>query len=364
MLRETAKFVVVGDGATAPYHMEAFPGLPHKERYKEMRKLYGLILVGSLLCVSVVACGVSGADEISSSSALTSGALPGATGWGDPGVVASVDSSGNVNWNCVSATSCASATWHVLVPTSVGDAIASLTIPVRDNGFANGFPVGGNTLLLQLISRSASGASLLGSITSNGSGNPQTMVLSITPRIVAVGETLVINAIALNGVSPATVPSLIGQIQVTAGTTTIIRPFFPKIIVTGMNFTQPVTQSFGSDGSVSVMSNGGGSLAYLDIPYQAGETLVAIDATVYGNGSTSGTLAVGYLHGAAGRSGGGSVTLLGGLTDAARTSDWASIHVPMSTLQKIADDGYIVLTVSANNPGYRWGEMRATFQPQ
>lgn len=168
--------------------------------------------IAVFLCVNA-ACldGAPGNTRQTTDQSITGTTVLPATGWGELGQPApTILADGSVSWCCT--------TWFTPLSLAVGDVIGSLSVPVRDNGAANGFSVGGNNVLVVLTAQTASGPVNLGNVSSNGSGNPQTLPLTLaTPYTVPQGVSLVVRAIAMTGGAnpgPALHPSTIGGIQV------------------------------------------------------------------------------------------------------------------------------------------------------
>lgn len=170
-----------------------------------------------ILCVLSCACVSTQPSTTGQSSSATT--VPPSAGWGDPGTTSAVSADGAVSWCC--------STWYVPVVADAGQAIASVVVPIRDNGAANGFPTDGNGVVLVLVSQTATGTTQLGNVASNSSGARQTLTLSLsTPHVVTDSESIVLRAVALSGGAlpgPAHHPSEIGAVRVVATTATTAR---------------------------------------------------------------------------------------------------------------------------------------------
>lgn len=166
-----------------------------------------------IICAVLSAC-TTGLGGISDGAVIQeSGMVMPGTGWGSTGTTWSVDPSGVVSWCCD--------TWFVPIPADAGDAIASVTVPLRDNGPANGIG-DGNQVALTLAAHLSSGATIyLGNAATDGTGMQQTITLTFSPaHVISSGESLVLQTTALHGGAlpgPATHASAIGVVQTMPG---------------------------------------------------------------------------------------------------------------------------------------------------
>lgn len=160
------------------------------------------------LAAALAACDAPASSA--TAQALTDTTVLPATGWGDSGVTWTSSSDGSVSWCCTN--------WYVPLPLGVGESVGSISTTVRDNGTANGFGSSSNNVIVVLLSQTSSGSTVLGSVSTDGSGNLQSKTLTLaSPHTVASGESLVVKAVALAGGAfpgPASHPSLIEAITI------------------------------------------------------------------------------------------------------------------------------------------------------
>lgn len=199
-----------------------------------------------ILCAVLCACdtGFSGVSD--GSVVQPSGMIMPGTGWGSTGTIWSVEPNGVVSWCCD--------TWFVPIPADAGESIASVTIPLRDNGPANGIS-DGNLVFVALAAHLSSGATVyLGDSASNSTGAQQTITLTFSPaHVIAVGESLVLQATAMGGgavPAAATHASAIGVVQTMPGS--------PACEISVSRLDRPVV----SVDIVSACSGDGWSLEY------------------------------------------------------------------------------------------------------
>lgn len=175
--------------------------------------------------------------------------------------------------------------WDVTLPVSAGDVVTQVSIVVRDNG-----GVTPNRVTARLQAQTASGIVQVGAISSDMSGNTQTLVLSLpTAHVVAVDEHLYVQAVPWTASQQiATLNSMVGNIVVTTeppSQLNIAQTFnVPLQIFTGFNWSNvlnstPTTQTY--------LASAGAGAAYLWIPSQPGRSLtsVALSAEAPSGGS-------------------------------------------------------------------------------
>lgn len=280
-----------------------------------------------------------------------------ATGWGDLGVTSTSATDGSVSWCCT--------TWFTPLSLGVGDSVGSLTVPVRDNGSANGFAIDGNNVIIVLTAQSSSGSTVLGSITSNGSGNPQTLTLTLsTGYTVPTGVSLVVKAIALTGGAipgPALHPSTIGAIQVIPPAA---QSPYPTEVVVMMPTPFP-----GSGGPKFVTADNPAGVGLLPVlkstfinvggedfplPFTSGRTITGLAIELYGQGPGMVEVDLGY----------GPIdqpsTLIGGSLLLNAPPSWHRYDVPNVTPTLLTSSGHLIMSVDPDETVYI-GNISVTF---
>jgi len=190
-----------------------------------MRNKYFALLI---CCAVTAACELPDRPDDRSSqaqAALTAPTtVPPTSGFGDPGIVTTIDSSGNVNW--------VGGAWYVPLGLQAGDVVGLVSVVVRDNGASNGHTSDGNNVIALLVSRTASGDTTIGSASSNGSGMQQTLPITPTGGAYAVkaGDDMLLKTFGLKGGAlpgPSTVPSMTGIITAAPPVRPVTRIVYP-----------------------------------------------------------------------------------------------------------------------------------------
>lgn len=144
-----------------------------------------------------------------------------ATGWGDPGVTTSTVpagwAAGSVAWCCTN--------WWVPIPVAAGDVVGSVAALVKDVPpdplyIPGSQGDGGSSVTLSLVAQNGTTQTVLRSIGSNGSGNHQSLIMTLTsPYTVPAGTTLLLKATAF-ALWPSQVmhPSIVGPVSAAAPT--------------------------------------------------------------------------------------------------------------------------------------------------
>jgi hypothetical protein len=136
--------------------------------------------------------------------------------------------------------------WNCPIATSIGQAIASVSVAVRDNGAANGHADAPNKVVASLILQSSAGESTLAGAASAASGAQQTITMVLPdgtnapPHVMAPGEILVLRFSPMTLATPpafASWPSTIGAVRVSGGGATITPA--PFVAGNNNNWTPP-----------------------------------------------------------------------------------------------------------------------------
>jgi|SRR6185436_87091 len=225
-----------------------------------------------MCCAVTVGCELPDRQDERSSqarSALTAPTTIAPTsGYGDPGTSATIDTRGNVNW--------VGGNWYVPLPVSVGDVIGSVTALVRDNGQYNLHASDGNTVVMQLISRTVVGDNARGSAISNGLGTQQN--LTVTPSFgykVQAGEEMLVQFVGIKGgATPgqSTVPSMTGTVTVSPIT---VRPTVQIVVPSANWHIRAGNPSLDGRGFWLLEHNGSDELIS-DLPVQPGDNITSL----------------------------------------------------------------------------------------
>lgn len=192
------------------------------------------------------------------------------------GATTSIGTDGSVSfWNGV---------WNVPLPIDCGRAIGTLTVPVRDNGTANGHASDPNVVTAAIVLRSSTTEQTLASAVSDGSGTQQTLTIAAPTHTMVAGESLVLRLVPTTKTTPphfALFPSLVGMMQVAYAP-----PMRTKIIA-------PNPTGIPSYTVIDVVGSGvGNATQNLDAYLSVGDHIRAIRLFVQDNTQSGG--AVGY----------------------------------------------------------------------
>lgn len=145
------------------------------------------------------------AQAVTCSSGCTVPAVPPNGAPESSGFFWTVTGSGQVVWS--------GGAWDITLPVNAGDVVSSVSIVVRDNG-----GVTPNRVTARLQAQTASGIVQVGAISSDMSGNTQTLVMSLpTAHVVAADERLYVQAIPWTAAQQiAVLNSMVGNVVVGA----------------------------------------------------------------------------------------------------------------------------------------------------
>lgn len=284
-----------------------------------------------------------------------------ATGFGDSGVTTSAPpagwAAGSVAWCCTN--------WWIPIPVVAGDVVGSVAAQVKDVPpdplYVPGSQGdGGSSVVLSLIAQTGATQTVLRSVGSNGSGNQQSLIMTLTsPYTVPAGTTMLVKANAF-ALWPSSVmhPSIVGPVVAAAPAAAVPPPTTHNVPL--QMFTQfgwvntlnstPTLQTY-------IASSAAGA-AYIWIPSQPGKVLsgVTLSAEAPSGGSFISIRVLKFFRDDTAAESIGALNPVPGPTAA-----WSDITIP-TTSTPSGPDYDIALKLDAQTSGLRVKNIRATWQ--